>query len=517
MCAPVRSQPRQHLLAGRNGSGTSVYCPIPADCPQPVTDRLLLATLVFFLAAAILAAYGMQLLALAAVGLRRPSTNSSAPAAAVWPRVTVQLPVYDEPDVVGRLIDAACTLDYPRESLEVQVLDDSPEGPAVSRAGSRVAHWRARGIDIKHIRRDDRRGYKAGALGHGLSPAAGDLLCVFDADFVPEPGFLRRSVPVLAADPAVGMVQARWTHLNEESSLLTRVQAALLDVHFAIEQEGRERAGLPLAFNGTAGVWRRACIEDAGGWQSDTLTEDLDLSYRAQLAGWRMRYLADLAAPGELPPTATALSGQQARWARGTAETARKLGRRVLRSRLPLRHRASAAMHLGSWLVHPSLVLVALLHPAARLLGPVSDAAWGVAGVVGGIALVGVMLAHVVAARRAGASVSRRLLLLPAVLALPVGLAPGNTYAIIRSLAGERAEFHRTPKAASAFAAVGGLRWAEAAFGLLTLGGAAALAGAGLVGAAAFQVLFAAGGLWLAVHDAAIPGGGSRRPVPAVA
>jgi hypothetical protein len=465
---------------------------------------LLALALVYALASAVLVAYGLHLLVLAGrrwTGRRPPAP--AAPEPAVWPAVTVQLPVYDEPDVVERLIDAACALDYPH--LEVQVLDDSPDGPALERAAARVARWRARGVDVGHLRRGTREGFKAGALAHGLAHARGDLLAVFDADFVPAPDFLRQTVPALAADPGLGLVQARWGHLNAGRSGLTRTQAALLDVHFVVEQGGRDAAGLFLSFNGTAGVWRRACIETAGGWQADTLTEDLDLSYRAQLAGWRFRFLEHVEAPAELPPTAAAWRRQQARWTKGTAETARKLLGRLWRAPLPLRVKVAGTLHLGGFAVYPALLVVVVLHPLLRLAsaGPAAELAWGLAGALGGLALGGVAVAHLAAARALGRGGARRLLQLPAMLALPVGLAARNARAVAEAFAGRRTPFERTPKAGAALRAPREGWAAEGALALYAAGGAAALLAAGHVPGAAFQALFAAGAATVALHDRA--------------
>src|SRR5690606_3294449 len=212
------------------------------------------------------------------------------------------------------------------------------------------------------VTRADRGGYKAGALAHGLTTARGAFVAVFDADFVPEPDFLRRTVPVLAADPGLGLVQARWRHLNAEGSVLTRVQAALLDTHFVVEQDVRSAAGLFLNFNGTAGLWRRACIDDAGGWQSDTLTEDLDLSYRAQLRGWRFRFLGDVAVPAEIPATAAAWRQQQFRWTKGSAETARKLLGALWRAPVRPGVKVQGTIQLGGFAVYPALLVAVLLH-----------------------------------------------------------------------------------------------------------------------------------------------------------
>ncbi|MDX1429875.1 MAG: glycosyltransferase, partial [Rhodothermales bacterium] len=228
-----------------------------------------------------------------------PDPDKLPPLRGLWPAVTVQLPIFNEAYVVERLIDACAQLDYPRHCLEIQILDDSTD-ETVELAAERAAYWSRRGVNIVHIRRKNRTGYKAGALANGLQAATGDFIAVFDADFLPEPDYLRRIIPAFdGAD--VGMVQARWGHLNRIDSLLTKIQAFGLDTHFALEHRVREALGCFINFNGTAGVWRRECIEDAGGWSSDTLTEDLDLSYRAQMRGWRFRYLEDVEVAAELP------------------------------------------------------------------------------------------------------------------------------------------------------------------------------------------------------------------------
>ena len=287
----------------------------------------------------VLALYGVHRLVLVVLYARHRRRGAPRPPAPEeWPRVTVQLPLYNELYVARRLIDAVCRLDYPRDRLEIQVLDDSTDETAeIVRA--EVARRRAAGFAIHHLRRAERTGFKAGALAAGLERTGGELIAVFDADFVPGPEFLKAAVPYFA-DPRVGMVQGRWEHLNRDYSLLTRVQALLLDGHFVIEHAARNRAGCFFNFNGTAGVWRRAAIAAAGGWRHDTLTEDLDLSYRAQLAGWRFVYLPDLSVPAELPVDVGGFKSQQYRWAKGSIQTARKLLGRVLAAPLPLRVKA---------------------------------------------------------------------------------------------------------------------------------------------------------------------------------
>jgi len=266
------------------------------------------------------------------------------------PVVTIQLPMFNEQAVARRIIDASCRIDYPRDRLHIQVLDDSTDD-TVRIAAQAVAEWRARGFDIEYIHRDDRIGFKAGALANGLKTARGQFVLIFDADFVPPPQIIRETIHYFT-DPRVGMVQARWEHLNRDLSLLTRSQAILLDGHFVIEHAARNRSGRFMSFNGTAGLWRRTCIEDAGGWQHDTLTEDLALSYRAQMKGWKFLFLPDLTSPAELPPDMEAFKQQQYRWAKGGAQTCRKLLPTILRSNLPKRIKMEAFFHLTSCTVY---------------------------------------------------------------------------------------------------------------------------------------------------------------------
>src|SRR5476649_458138 len=267
------------------------------------------------------------------------------------PRVTIQLPIFNEMYVVERLIDAVAGIEYPRDRFEIQVLGDSTdETQGIARA--KVERLRQGGIYISYIHRDNRQGYKAGALHAGLQIATVELVAVFDADFVPSKDFLRRSVHYFT-DEKIGMVQVRWEHLNRDSSHLTQAQAIFLDGHFVIEHTARNRSGLFFNFNGTAGVWRRNAIEDAGGWQHDTLTEDTDLSYRAQLRGWHFLYLPDIECPSELPVEMNAFKSQQARWAKGLMQTAKKILPRVLRSNEPAAVKAEAFFHLTVNISYP--------------------------------------------------------------------------------------------------------------------------------------------------------------------
>jgi cellulose synthase/poly-beta-1,6-N-acetylglucosamine synthase-like glycosyltransferase len=276
------------------------------------------------------------------------------------PYVTVQLPVFNEMYVVERLLDSVSSFDYPKNRFEIQVLDDSTDDTSVL-IGEKVKSLRCSGFDISHIKRDSRFGFKAGALSHGLKSAKGDFIAIFDADFLPSPDFLRVTIPYFA-DKQLGLVQTKWHHVNEDYSLLTRLQAFGLDAHFNVEQRGRNSGGYFINFNGTAGVWRKACILDAGDWQSDTLTEDLDISYRAQLRGWKFMYLDGENTPAELPVTMSALKTQQFRWTKGAAECAMKNLPSVLKSKsVPIAVKVHAFFHLTNGMVFPCILISSLL------------------------------------------------------------------------------------------------------------------------------------------------------------
>lgn len=276
------------------------------------------------------------------------------------PIVTVQLPVYNELYVVERLIDAVASLDWPKDKLEIQVLDDSND-ETVDLIAAKVADWQAKGIDITQVRRPERKGFKAGALQYGMTIAKGEFIAIFDADFVPEKDFLKNTVPHFAQGEKIGVVQTRWGHINEDYSILTKLQAFGLNTHFFVEQNGRSSGGHFLNFNGTAGVWRKSCINDAGGWKADTLTEDLDLSYRAQLKGWQIFYVSNTVAPAELPAAMGAIKSQQYRWTKGAAETSKKLLPQVLRSNLSFGTKFHATFHLLNSAIFICIVVTALL------------------------------------------------------------------------------------------------------------------------------------------------------------
>ena len=326
-----------------------------------------LLAIVYLLIVSMLFIYGINFLYLSykaiAQGDRSQASNE---APRVWPAVTVQLPVYNERYVAERLIKATANLDYPDGKLDIQVLDDSTDD-TVQIVAAQVAELQRKGICIEHIHRPAREGYKAGALKHGFATARGDYLAIFDADFIPTREFLKRTIPHFEND-TIAFVQARWDHINRDSSLLTHLQSLAIDAHFAIEQFARHAAGYWFNFNGTAGVWRRAAIEDAGGWTADTLTEDLDLSYRVFLKGWEARYVGDIAVPAELPVTMNGFRRQQHRWARGSLECAIKLLPGVWASTAPIWKKLQSSLHLTGYLVHVLIFGLSLLYPVVILL-----------------------------------------------------------------------------------------------------------------------------------------------------
>lgn len=365
------------------------------------------------------------------------------------PHVTVQLPIYNERYVVGRLLDAAAQLDWPRDRLEIQVLDDSTDDTR-ELAAEHVERLRRRGLDIVHVHRTDRTGFKAGALKAGMATAKGELLAIFDADFVPQKEFLRDLVPFFG-NPKVGLVQARWGHLNRDLSPLTRAQGLAIDGHFSVEQSGRCWSDWLLNFNGTAGIWRKVAIDDAGGWQADTLTEDLDLSYRAQLAGWKVEYVVDVEVPAEIPADISAFKSQQRRWAKGSIQTAKKLLPRVMRAPLPRWTRVQAFLHLTHYLVHPLMVIIAILAVPSLLLWPDGLVLPGWTWIVLGLCMAGGTCgpnALYVTSQRALRPTEwhRRILELPLLMCVGTGIAVSNTRSVIEALVGIDSAFVRTPK-----------------------------------------------------------------------
>src|SRR5687767_13988467 len=362
------------------------------------------------------------------------------------PLVTVQLPIYNEMYVADRLIDAVCRLDYPRELLQIQVLDDSTD-ETTSVAERAVRRNSADGIDITYLHRADRTGYKAGALEAGLRVATGEYVAIFDADFIPTPDFLQRTVPFFT-DPRIAMVQARWGHINQDYSLLTKIQSILLDGHFVLEHGGRNRSGYFFNFNGTAGIWRRTAIDDAGVRQHDTLTEDLDLSYRAQLRGWRFVFLQDLVAPAEVAVEMNAFKSQQHRWAKGSIQTCRKVLPNILRSNLPFGVKAEAFFHLTanfnyllmcvlSVLMAPSMVIRYNMGWYEMLLIDVPLFFAATASVAN---------FYMVCQRELHKDWTTRLKYLPFLMSIGIGLTVNNTRAVLEALFRRESEFARTPK-----------------------------------------------------------------------
>lgn len=463
--------------------------------------------------AATLAVYAVALAPLTAFGLHRGlllaerASNRPPPvppAPDLLPTVLVQLPLFNERDVAERVIRAAAALDWPRDRLVVQVLDDSTDD-TTERVRAVAAACVAAGVDVRVRHRVDRRGFKAGALADGLDDAPGELVAVFDADFVPAPDFLRRMVPSFAAD--VGMVQARWGHLNAEDGALTAVQAILLDGHFAVEHAARAWTGRWFNFNGTAGIWRRQAIRDGGGWRADTLTEDLDLSYRAQLAGWRFVYRDDVEAPAELPATLLAFQAQQRRWATGGVQCARRLLGPLWRARVPVRTKVEGTFHLTANLAHPLVLLLSALLPLVAMVRPERAPPWLLAFDVvilgASLASVGAFYGGAVAFTRGG---WRRARWLPAVLALGVGMSASQAAAAWRGLWLDGGVFVRTPKqgaGAGSYRAAGTATWGvEAALAAWLFGGVLVAASRGQWASVPFLTLFLAGHGWVALGRA---------------
>jgi len=362
------------------------------------------------------------------------------------PVVTVQLPMYNEMYVAERLIDATCGIRYPKDKLEIQVLDDSTDD-TVEVARRAVERWQAQGVDIKYIHRTNRQGYKAGALEEGLAQARGEFVAVFDADFVPQGDFLEKTVDFFT-DDRVGMVQVRWDHLNRDFSLLTRAQSVMLDGHFIIEHTARNRSGRFFNFNGTAGIWRRETIKEAGGWQHDTLTEDLDLSYRAQLKGWQFVFLPEVLAPAEVPVEMNSFKSQQHRWAKGSIQTAKKLLGQIFASDLPRKVKMESFFHLTNNLAYLLMVVLCLIMPASiairyQLHVPMLMLVDLPAFL---LATLSICYFYYVCQREAGVSRWEGIKYLPVVLSVGIGMCINNTKAVIEALVGYETGFTRTPK-----------------------------------------------------------------------
>ena len=368
------------------------------------------------------------------------------------PVVTIQLPIFNEFYVVERLIRSSAALEWPRDKLEVQVLDDSTD-ETTERVRRLVEFYSAQGVDIKHIHRTNRKGHKAGALKAGLEACRGEFVAIFDADFLPAPDFLRHTIPYFDS-PEIGMVQTRWGHINSDYSVLTKAQSFGIDGHFMIEQVARNCNQLWMNFNGTGGIWRKECIYDAGNWQSDTLTEDFDLSYRAELAGWKFRYFKNVVSPAELPATISAFKSQQFRWCKGSIQTAVKLIPRILRSEFSWQIKAEAIVHLVNYSVHPLMVVNILLTLPLLLMEKtlgfgIYDLSLGVlfgAAALLSIGTFGPTVFYVYSQRELYPDWRKRSVWLPVLMMIGTGIAVSNTRAWLEAVLGIKSSFKRTPK-----------------------------------------------------------------------
>src|SRR5262245_31653096 len=409
------------------------------------SETLTLAS--YFFVLIVLAVYGWHRYYLVYLYLKnRDKGPKPGPPLEPAPIVTVQLPLYNEMYVADRLIDAVCRLEYPRDRLEIQVLDDSTD-ETQDIAELAVRRFAAQGVSIKYYHRGDRIGFKAGALEAGLRVASGEFVAIFDADFIPAPHFLTQLMPHFA-DPRVGMRKARWGHINQDYSLLTKIQSILLDGHFVLEHGGRHRSGRFFNFNGTAGIWRRSAIDDAGGWQHDTLTEDLDLSYRAQLKGWRFVFLSDVIAPAEVPVEMNGFKSQQHRWAKGSVQTCRKLLPRILRADLPLAVKAEAFFHLTANFNYPLMcVLSVLMFPSMVIR---YNMGWYEMLLIDVplffAATFSVCNFYMVCQREIHRDWRGRIKYLPFLMSIGIGLSINNTRAVFEALFNKQSEFTRTPK-----------------------------------------------------------------------
>jgi hypothetical protein len=359
--------------------------------------------------------------------------------------VTIQLPLYNEMYVAERLINAVCEIDYPKNKLEIQILDDSTD-ETTSIVCLAVEQKKAEGFDITHIRRDSRKGFKAGALKEAMKTAKGEYIAIFDADFIPHKNFLMKTLTFFS-DDKIGMVQTRWEHLNGDYSILTRAQALALDGHFVIEQSVRNKAGFFINFNGTGGVWRKKCIEEAGNWHDDTLTEDLDLSYRAQLMGWKFVFLKDFTSPAELPSEINALKNQQFRWTKGAIETAKKILPQVWKSNIPLRVKLQSTFHLTNNLVFPFILLAAILNvPLIFIKNSGSYEAYFAIMSLFVLAFISSFLFYLYSQKDIRTDWRKKIVLFPLFMAGSMGFAVNNSRAVIEGLLNRKSEFVRTPK-----------------------------------------------------------------------
>jgi cellulose synthase/poly-beta-1,6-N-acetylglucosamine synthase-like glycosyltransferase len=412
----------------------------------------LVGTIIYFTMLTTLSCYGVHRYVMIFLYYKyRKQTPKPARRFATLPKVTVQLPLYNEMYVAERLLDAVVALDYPRDKLEIQVLDDSTDETTeiVARKVTQLRQW---GFDVTHIHRANRHGFKAGALENGLHRATGEFIGIFDADFVPQSDLFQKTVHFFT-DPSVGMIQTRWGHINERYSLLTRLQSVILDGHFLIEQTARSRSGRFFSFNGTAGLWRRSCIGNSGGWQHDTLAEDLDLSYRAQIKGWRFLFLPEVVTPAELPVEMNAFKSQQHRWVKGSVQACKKLLPSLWRTKLPLKIKIEGTVHLTSNFGHLMLLMLCLFFHAS--------ASASTAHASGGNPWTKLLLVDLPLFLAASVSISafyfcaqkelhaqwwKRLLYIPLIMAVGIGLSVNNARGVLEAIFNHQSEFVRTPK-----------------------------------------------------------------------
>ncbi|HET6429291.1 MAG TPA: glycosyltransferase [Phycisphaerae bacterium] len=444
------------------------------------------------------------------------------------PRVTIQLPMYNERFVARRIIEQTCRIDWPLDRLQIQVLDDSMD-QTTEIASAAVARAAAGGFDIEYIHRDNRTGFKAGALENGLRTATGEFVTIFDADFIPPPPFLRECIDHFT-DPAVCAVQTRWEHLNRDDSLLTRSQAIYLDGHFAIEHVARNRSGRFMAFNGTAGTWRKAAIADAGGWHHDTLTEDMDLSYRAQIRGWKFVFLSEQTTPAELPPEMSAFKAQQFRWTKGGAQTAIKMLPRILLSKVPLKAKVESFFHLTCFCVHACVVVLASLLMPLLLIRHAQGgeyATWRMAAdmAVFSLGTISASVFYVASQYELFGDWRTVLKYLPFLMALGVGVSLSNTKALLEALFGKPSEFVRTPKYGQGRNRGDCdparrrkrdlLPWLEMLFGLYMAGSAAyCVVQPAMLMAAPFLLIFAVGFFYVSILSFRSRAARAAKPAP---
>ncbi len=410
-------------------------------------DFLLIPIAILYLiVVGLLFIYGINFFYLTYISWRDRKIHYDLPAIETWPYVTIQLPVYNEVYVIRRLIEAVAQMDYPQARLEIQVLDDSSDETRQI-ARQCVDFFSSRGVNIVHLHRKRRMGYKAGALAAGMQEAAGEFFAIFDADFIPPADFLKRTIPHFQ-NPKIAFIQTRWTHINRDFSLLTALQSLSIDSHFMVEQFARFQAGFLFNFNGTAGIWRRTAIQDAGGWTAETLTEDLDLSYRALLRGWQALYLRDVAVPAELPVSFAAYRRQQHRWASGSLQCAQKLLPQIWNTQLPLAKKVAASLHLTGYGVHLLLFALSLLYPVILVLSqryPSLIALFGIAILFNATAFAPTLF-FIAAQKQLSRGWWRRLPAILIISVLGVGMMLNTIRAALLVFRNRRLEFDRTPK-----------------------------------------------------------------------